>query len=41
MSYVDKILQPGETVRHTAHIHWFIYLPPPFSRPRRWPSSCW
>ena len=27
MSYVDKILQPGETVRHTAHIHWFIYLP--------------
>jgi uncharacterized membrane protein YdbT with pleckstrin-like domain len=27
MSYVDKILQPGETVRHTAHIHWLIYLP--------------
>ena len=27
MSYVDKILQPGETVRHAAHIHWFIYLP--------------
>lgn len=27
MSYVDKILQPGETVRHSASIHWFIYLP--------------
>lgn len=27
MSYVEKILQPGETVRHTAYIHWFIYLP--------------
>jgi uncharacterized membrane protein YdbT with pleckstrin-like domain len=27
MSYIDKILQPGETVRRTAHIHWFIYLP--------------
>jgi uncharacterized membrane protein YdbT with pleckstrin-like domain len=27
MSYVDKILQPGETVRHTAYIHWFVYLP--------------
>jgi uncharacterized membrane protein YdbT with pleckstrin-like domain len=27
MSYVEKILQPGETVRHKAHIHWFIYLP--------------
>ena len=27
MSYVDKILQPDETVRHTAYIHWLIYLP--------------
>ena len=27
MSYVEKILQPDETVRHKAHIHWFIYLP--------------
>lgn len=27
MSYVDKILQPGESVRHAAYIHWFIYLP--------------
>jgi uncharacterized membrane protein YdbT with pleckstrin-like domain len=27
MSYVDKVLRPGEEVRHTAHIHWFIYLP--------------
>jgi uncharacterized membrane protein YdbT with pleckstrin-like domain len=27
MSYINKILQPGETIRHTAYIHWFIYLP--------------
>ena len=27
MSYIDKILQPGETVRHIAYIHWLIYLP--------------
>jgi uncharacterized membrane protein YdbT with pleckstrin-like domain len=27
MSYVDKILQPGETVRHTAYLHWLIYMP--------------
>jgi uncharacterized membrane protein YdbT with pleckstrin-like domain len=27
LSYIDKILQPGETVRHTAYIHWLIYLP--------------
>lgn len=27
MSYVAKILQPGETIRHAARIHWFIYLP--------------
>jgi uncharacterized membrane protein YdbT with pleckstrin-like domain len=27
LSYIDKILQPGETVRHTAYIHWLIYMP--------------
>src|SRR4029079_9600090 len=23
-SYVQKVLQPGETVRHTASIHWIV-----------------
>jgi uncharacterized membrane protein YdbT with pleckstrin-like domain len=27
MSYVQHVLQPGETVRHTASIHWVVYLP--------------
>jgi len=27
MSYVQRILQPGETVRHTAQIHWIVYWP--------------
>jgi uncharacterized membrane protein YdbT with pleckstrin-like domain len=27
MSYVDKVLQPGEEVRYRATIHWVIYLP--------------
>jgi uncharacterized membrane protein YdbT with pleckstrin-like domain len=27
LSYIDKILQPGEAVRHIAYIHWLIYLP--------------
>lgn len=27
MAYVDKILQPDETVRYTGRIHWVIYLP--------------
>ena len=26
MSYVDKILQPGETVLSKTRLHWFIYL---------------
>src|ERR1700722_8077221 len=26
-SYVDKVLQPGETVRYTGTLHWVIYLP--------------
>ena len=27
MSYVQHVLQPGETVRHTATIHWIVYWP--------------
>jgi uncharacterized membrane protein YdbT with pleckstrin-like domain len=27
MSYVQRVLQPGEVVRHTAAIHWIVYLP--------------
>ena len=27
MSYVRSVLQPGETVRHTAKLHWTLYLP--------------
>lgn len=27
MSYVQRVLQPGETVRHTASIHWIVYWP--------------
>jgi membrane protein YdbS with pleckstrin-like domain len=27
MRYIDKVLQPGETVRHVATIHWIIYVP--------------
>jgi len=27
MSYVQRVLQPGEVVRHTASIHWIIYWP--------------
>jgi uncharacterized membrane protein YdbT with pleckstrin-like domain len=26
MPYVDSVLQPGESVRHIATIHWVIYL---------------
>lgn len=26
-SYVERVLQPGEQVRHLATIHWIIYLP--------------
>ena len=26
-SYVQKVLQPGENVRHVAEIHWIIYVP--------------
>ncbi len=25
MSYVDKVLQPGEVVRHRAQLHWIVY----------------
>lgn len=27
MSYVDKILQTGETVKHRGRIHWIVYMP--------------
>jgi uncharacterized membrane protein YdbT with pleckstrin-like domain len=27
MSYVQRVLQPGEIVRHTAAIHWIVYWP--------------
>ena len=26
-SYVDNVLQPGETVRYTGTLHWIIFLP--------------
>jgi uncharacterized membrane protein YdbT with pleckstrin-like domain len=26
-SYVDDVLQPGETVRYTGTLHWVIFLP--------------
>jgi uncharacterized membrane protein YdbT with pleckstrin-like domain len=27
MSYVERVLQPGETLLHKTKLHWFIYLP--------------
>ena len=27
MSYVKKVLQPEETVKHEARIHWIVYVP--------------
>jgi uncharacterized membrane protein YdbT with pleckstrin-like domain len=27
MSYVQRVLQPGEQVRHISSIHWIVYLP--------------
>ena len=27
MSYVERVLQPGEVVRHIGSVHWHIYLP--------------
>lgn len=27
MSYVARVLQPGETVVHVTGLHWFLYLP--------------
>jgi uncharacterized membrane protein YdbT with pleckstrin-like domain len=26
MKYVQRVLQPGETVVHRAHLHWLIFL---------------
>jgi uncharacterized membrane protein YdbT with pleckstrin-like domain len=27
MSYVQRVLQPGEVVRHQAGLHWVLYVP--------------
>jgi hypothetical protein len=27
MAYVERVLQPGEVIRHTGSLHWHIYLP--------------
>ncbi|MCC6889950.1 MAG: PH domain-containing protein [Hyphomicrobiales bacterium] len=27
MSYVQRVLQPGEQVRHEASVHWIVYVP--------------
>jgi uncharacterized membrane protein YdbT with pleckstrin-like domain len=27
MSYVRRVLQPGETVRHAASLYWIVFLP--------------
>src|SRR5262245_49434021 len=27
MSYVQRVLQPGEVVKHSASIHWIVYWP--------------
>ena len=27
MSYVQRVLQPGEVVRYTGSLHWYTYLP--------------
>ena len=27
MSYVQQVLQPGESVRLRTNLHWFVYLP--------------
>lgn len=27
MSYVTRVLQPGEVVRHQAGLHWILYVP--------------
>jgi len=27
MSYIQRVLQPGEQVRHTSPIHWIVYWP--------------
>ena len=27
MSYIERVLQPGEQVRHISSIHWIVYWP--------------
>jgi uncharacterized membrane protein YdbT with pleckstrin-like domain len=31
MSYVQRILEPGESITHVARIHWRVYLPAAFA----------
>jgi uncharacterized membrane protein YdbT with pleckstrin-like domain len=31
MSYVSKILQPGETLRYDGTVHWSVYIPAMFA----------
>jgi hypothetical protein len=26
MSYIQQVLQPGETIRFRTNVHWFVYL---------------
>lgn len=47
MRYIDRVLQPDERVRHTAKLHWILYVPgllvtlfaavPGFAYPADWP----
>lgn len=27
MSYVKRVLQPGEEIKHVSQLHWIVYLP--------------
>lgn len=27
MKYVDRVLQPGESLKHLSRLHWIVYLP--------------
>lgn len=31
MSYVSKVLQPGETLKYAGTVHWSIYIPAAFA----------
>jgi uncharacterized membrane protein YdbT with pleckstrin-like domain len=30
MAYLDRVLQPGETVLMRGRLHWYVYVPPMF-----------